>query len=72
MRRVILLATLAALTQIPLAHAQPQPPAPMVAPTAPMGAPAPDNCGTPDEPKACPPLPRRALKHYHANKQSSG
>ena len=36
---------------------------------APTGAPArtqldPDNCGTPDEPKACPPMPRRPLRHY--------
>ena len=25
--------------------------------------PNPENCGTPDEPKACPPMPRRALSH---------
>jgi hypothetical protein len=36
--------------------------------TAPVGAPAntrldPNNCGTPDEPKACPPIPRRAMGH---------
>jgi hypothetical protein len=23
-----------------------------------------ENCGTPDEPKACPPLPRRPLSYY--------
>jgi hypothetical protein len=23
-----------------------------------------ENCGTPDEPKACPPLPRRPLQYY--------
>jgi hypothetical protein len=28
-----------------------------------------ENCGTPDEPKACPPLPKRPLKYYPANKQ---
>jgi hypothetical protein len=28
-----------------------------------------ENCGTPDEPKACPPLPKVPLKHYPANKQ---
>lgn len=27
-----------------------------------------DNCGTPDEPKACPPMPRRALDSYPANR----
>ena len=36
---------------------------------APTGAPVrtqldPDNCGTPDEPKACPPMPRQPLHHY--------
>jgi hypothetical protein len=28
-----------------------------------------ENCGTPDEPKSCPPLPRVPLKYYPANKQ---
>jgi hypothetical protein len=27
-----------------------------------------ENCGTPDEPKACPPMPRRAMDRYPANK----
>lgn len=42
--------------------------------TAPMvGAPTntqlnPDNCGTPDEPKACPPMPRRPLHHNPRNR----
>jgi len=27
-----------------------------------------ENCGTPDEPKACPPLPRRALPYYPPNR----
>ena len=31
--------------------------------------PDPENCGTPDEPKACPPMPRRPLQYYPANKQ---
>lgn len=30
--------------------------------------PDPNNCGTPDEPKACPPLPRHALKTYPPNR----
>ena len=28
-----------------------------------------ENCGTPDEPKPCPPMPRRPLSHYPNNKQ---
>jgi hypothetical protein len=28
-----------------------------------------ENCGTPDEPKACPPMPRNPLPYYPANKQ---
>ena len=31
--------------------------------------PDPGNCGTPDEPKRCPPMPRRALQTYPANRQ---
>jgi hypothetical protein len=33
------------------------------------GQPDPGNCGTPDEPKRCPPTPRRALQTYPANRQ---
>jgi hypothetical protein len=29
----------------------------------------PENCGTPDEPKSCPPMPRHPLPYYPANKQ---
>ena len=28
-----------------------------------------ENCGTPYEPKGCPPLPRHPLPYYPANKQ---
>jgi hypothetical protein len=28
-----------------------------------------ENCGTPDEPKPCPPLPRHPLASYPPNKQ---
>jgi hypothetical protein len=28
-----------------------------------------ENCGTPDDPKPCPPLPRHPLPYYPANKQ---
>ena len=31
--------------------------------------PDPDNCGTPDEPKPCPPMPRHPLNDYPSNKQ---
>ena len=31
--------------------------------------PDPENCGTPDEPKACPPMPRRPLRTYPENRQ---
>jgi hypothetical protein len=34
-----------------------------------MGQASPSNCGTPDEPKACPPMPRRALQNYPPNRQ---
>ena len=30
--------------------------------------PDPQNCGTPDEPKACPPMPRRPLRTYPENR----
>jgi hypothetical protein len=30
---------------------------------------SPENCGTPDEPKPCPPLPRVPLPYYPANRQ---
>jgi hypothetical protein len=29
---------------------------------------SPENCGTPDEPKPCPPMPRVPLQHYPANR----
>jgi hypothetical protein len=31
--------------------------------------PDPGNCGTPDEPKGCPPMPRRPLRTYPENRQ---
>ena len=34
-----------------------------------MARPDPANCGTPDEPKACPPMPRRPLAYYPENCQ---
>jgi hypothetical protein len=29
-----------------------------------------ENCGTPDQPKPCPPLPRHPLPYFPANRQS--
>jgi hypothetical protein len=45
-------------------QAVPLPPAPVVA----SGPPNPSNCGTPDMPQACPPMPRVPLRNYPANK----
>jgi hypothetical protein len=36
---------------------------------APTSQPHPNNCGTPDEPKNCPPMPRRAMNTYPPNRQ---
>jgi hypothetical protein len=33
------------------------------------GQPDPNNCGTPDEPRRCPPMPRRAMNSYPENRQ---
>jgi len=30
---------------------------------------SPENCGTPDEPKPCPPMPRVPLQYYPANRE---
>jgi hypothetical protein len=75
MRHIILAAALIVLA--PVAYAQTStgnmgnmpdratmPPAGQMA--APTGG---ENCGTPDEPKPCPPMPRHPLPYYPANKQ---
>jgi hypothetical protein len=77
MRRIILATALVALA--PVAYAQmnsgnmggvnnmpnrgTMPPAGQM-----TGQPGGENCGTPDEPKACPPMPRHPLPYYPANK----
>jgi hypothetical protein len=48
-------------TTVPVA---PLPPAPVFA----SGPPSPGNCGTPDMPQACPPMPRVPLQFYPANR----
>ena len=70
-------------TGIMIAQAQPAPPGvyppgspPPPPPYAQQPSPPPggaatsaENCGTPDDPKPCPPLPRHPLPYYPANKQ---
>jgi hypothetical protein len=59
----------------PPAYYSPPPQAYQPAPTPQAGlyerGPAldPDNCGTPDAPKACPPMPRVPLPYYPADRQ---
>ena len=51
--------------------APPPPPAPYrgrPGPNARGPGPGPENCGTPDEPKPCPPMPRVPLQTYPANR----
>jgi hypothetical protein len=45
-------------------YAQPYPGAYSAAPAGVVGQAEPGNCGTPEEPKSCPPMPRRALPYY--------
>jgi tellurite resistance protein TerA len=56
----------------PGSYAAPPPPSYPYAGGPPPGAVAQaysgENCGTPDEPKPCPPLPRVPLPYYPANK----
>lgn len=81
MRRMALVTALIALS--PLAHAQGipagnappgagytgAPPPPPPASTRMAAQPDPNNCGTPDEPKPCPPMPRHPMPYYPPNKQ---
>jgi hypothetical protein len=75
MRRLLPLTVFALSTVFSAAYAQPanppgQPPyAHGAGPRHGPQANNTDNCGTPDEPKPCPPLPRVPLKYYPANKQ---
>ena len=68
MRNLVWIGLAAAVTlAAPVASAQPQPPAntaPAQQQSYTPGPPNPGNCGTPDEPKACGPMPRTPLKHY--------
>jgi hypothetical protein len=82
MRHLILIAILAAFTQsIPVAYAQSDSGtkggtySADSSGAAPLGFRAdqlnPSNCGTPDDPKLCGPMPRRALKTYPGPKPSN-
>lgn len=76
MRHLIWIAVLIGFAQsMPLAHAQSESGTKGGAYAAGPGGgtpppgyradqPNPENCGTPDEPKACPPMPRKALDYY--------
>ena len=84
MRRLVLAAAFSLLAPMAMAQVAPmsygQPGAPMdpsmQRTTTAMRSPPPmsarpqtgENCGTPDEWRACPPLPRHALPYYPANK----
>jgi hypothetical protein len=72
MRQVIWLALLVPLAS-PAAFAQTQTPAgstpaPAVSTSAQLD---PTNCGTPDEPKLCGPMPTRPWKHYRHSRENS-
>ncbi len=81
MRRLILLLSPISMLACYSAYAQgyAQPPARTAAPPPPayqagqasggQAALNPENCGTPDEPKPCPPMPRHPLPYYPANRQ---
>jgi hypothetical protein len=74
MRLLIWIAVLAAFTQVmPMAYAQSDSGTKAGTYSGPVGAPPPGlradppnpaNCGTPDDPKPCGPMPRRALETY--------
>ena len=64
-RKILLIAAIAALSPLSMALAQSQ----SAAMGSSAGMPADSaNCGTPDEPKACPPLPRVPLKNYRGDR----
>jgi hypothetical protein len=76
MRRIILTTALVALA--PFAYAQPNT-GPMGGTDAGRAgpvvtnwvtrAPDPENCGTPDEPRPCPPMPRHPLPYFPGSRQ---
>ena len=67
MKKLMWIAAITALVQVPVAFAQTENPTYAQPGASAMAAPSPENCGTPDEPKACPPLPRHPLKVYNGH-----
>ena len=67
MRKLVWIAALAAFAQVPMAYAQSENPTYAQSGASAM-MPSSENCGTPDEPKACPPLPRHPLKTYRGDR----
>ena len=77
MRNLIWIAVLVGFTQVPMAHAQSQGPTAKgthaVSSSGSTQGHSPstsENCGTPDEPKSCPPLPRHPLQYYPGDRPS--
>ena len=78
MRHLILVLSPISLLACYSAYAQPSaPPGARPPPPAPRSGqasnwvtrpPDPENCGTPDEPRPCPPMPRHPLKYFPANR----
>jgi hypothetical protein len=84
MRQLLLAAAFCALAPMALAQTYapaapaappPMPPQTSMPPGATMSSPMPmassggsDNCGTPDEPKPCPPMPRHPMRTYPPNR----
>jgi hypothetical protein len=80
MRRLILLLSPISLLACYSAYAQPSvPPGAPPPPAAYQGGrtavggwvtrpPDPENCGTPDDPRPCPPMPQHPLKYFPANR----
>ena len=79
MRHVLWVAALAGFAlSTPMAHAQSDSGTKAGAYTGPRGMSPPGlradpvnpaNCGTPDEPKACPPMPRNPLPYYQGDRR---
>jgi hypothetical protein len=77
MRNLLWIAVLVGFTQLPTAHAQSQGATAKGAHAASSSGSTQghsqstsENCGTPDEPKACPPLPRHPLQYYPGDRPS--
>ena len=77
MRNLIWIAVLAGFTQLPIAHAQSRGPTPQGTQAAnPSGSAqghsqsTQENCGTPDQFRPCPPMPRHPLPYFPGDRPS--